>query len=110
MIPAGEYGAGAVIVWDRGRYDNRTEQDGKRRPVAQALQDGHLVIELHGEKLRGGYALQRVATGKDERWLLIKLRDGAADARRRPTSSQPQSVLSGRTVADLVQGSERSNG
>ena len=46
------------------------------------------MIALHGEKLKGGYALQRVATGKDERWLLIKLKDEAADARRRPTSSR----------------------
>jgi DNA ligase D-like protein (predicted 3'-phosphoesterase) len=101
VIPAGQYGAGAVVVWDRGSYDNLTERAGRSQPVGQALRDGHLVIALHGEKLRGGYALQRVATGKDERWLLIKLKDDAADARRRPTSSQPESVLSGRTVADL---------
>jgi hypothetical protein len=58
------------------------------------------VIGLHGQKLTGGYALQRVATGKDERWLLIKLRDAGADARRRPTSSEPKSVISGRTLAE----------
>ena len=110
VIPEGQYGAGAVIVWDRGSYENRTERDGRPRPVAQALRDGHLVVELHGEKLRGGYALQRVATGQDERWLLIKLRDAAADARRRPTSSQPQSVLSGRTIADLEREAERADG
>jgi DNA ligase D-like protein (predicted 3'-phosphoesterase) len=102
VIPEGEYGAGAVVVWDRGTYDPLTEQDGERKPVAKALEDGHLVIRLHGEKLTGGYALQRVAEGKDERWLLIKLKDEAADARRRPTRSQPRSVLSGRTVDDLA--------
>jgi len=108
VIPEGQYGAGAVVVWDRGSYDHLTEQDGERKPVAKALEDGHLVIRLHGEKLRGGYALQRVAEGKDERWLLIKLKDEAADARRRPTTSQPRSVLSGRTVEDLAeQGAEQ---
>ena len=101
VIPEGQYGAGAVVVWDRGSYDNLTLRDGVAQPVEQALRDGHLVIELHGEKLKGGYALQRVATGEDERWLLIKLKDDAADARRRPTSTEPRSVLSGRTVADL---------
>jgi DNA ligase D-like protein (predicted 3'-phosphoesterase) len=101
VIPEGQYGAGAVVVWDRGSYDNLTEEDGGAKPVARALEDGHLLIRLHGEKLRGGYALQRVATGKDERWLLIKMKDEAADARRRPTSTQRESVLSGRTVADL---------
>ena len=101
VIPEGEYGAGAVIVWDRGSYDNLTEADGKPKRVAEALRDGHLLIELHGAKLKGGYALQRVSSGKDERWLLIKTKDAAADARRRPMSTQPKSVLSGRTVDDL---------
>jgi DNA ligase D-like protein (predicted 3'-phosphoesterase) len=110
VIPAGEYGAGAVVVWDRRSYENLTMRDGEPQPVAQALRDGHLVIELHGEKLHGGYALQRVAGGKDERWLLIKLKDAAADARRRPTSSQRKSVISGRTVADLAREAERADG
>jgi DNA ligase D-like protein (predicted 3'-phosphoesterase) len=104
VIPEGEYGAGAVIVWDRGRYDNLTEAHGRPKPIAEALQDGHLLIELHGTKLKGGYALQRVSSGKNERWLLIKMKDAAADARRRPTSTQPGSVLSGRTVDDLETG------
>ena len=103
VIPEGQYGAGAVVVWDRGTYEPLTEQDDKPKPVAKALEDGHLAIRLHGEKLRGGYALQRVAEGKDERWLLIKLKDEAADARRQPTTSQPRSVLSGRTVEDLAE-------
>ncbi|MCC2662865.1 MAG: ligase [Geminicoccaceae bacterium] len=106
VIPSGQYGAGAVVVWDRGSYDNLTEEDGKPKPVARALADGHLLIRLHGEKLRGGYALQRVATGKDERWLLIKTRDEAADARRRPTATEPQSVLTGRTMAGLMRQSD----
>jgi DNA ligase D-like protein (predicted 3'-phosphoesterase) len=106
VIPSGQYGAGAVVVWDRGSYDNLTEEDGKPKPVARALADGHLLIRLHGEKLKGGYALQRVATGKDERWLLIKMRDEAADARRRPTATEPRSVLTGRTVAGLIRQSD----
>jgi DNA ligase D-like protein (predicted 3'-phosphoesterase) len=110
VIPAGQYGAGAVVVWDRGSYDNLTMRDGQPQPAGQALQDGHLVIDLHGEKLQGGYALQRVATGKDERWLLIKLKDAAADARRRPTSSQRKSVISGRTVADLKREARHGDG
>ena len=102
VIPKGQYGAGAVIVWDRGTYDNLTETDGKPKPVADALEAGHLVILLHGQKLKGGYALQRLGSADDPKWLLIKLKDQAADARRRPTSSQPRSVASGRTVAQLA--------
>jgi DNA ligase D-like protein (predicted 3'-phosphoesterase) len=101
VIPEGEYGAGAVIIWDRGTYDNLTGADGALKPVAEALADGHLLIELHGRKLKGGYALQRLGSADDPKWLLIKLKDEAADARRRPASSQPRSVASGRTVAEL---------
>ena len=60
------------------------------------------MILLHGQKLKGGYALQRLGSADDPKWLLIKLKDQAADARRRPTSSQPRSVASGRTVAQLA--------
>ncbi|MGH7563623.1 MAG: DNA polymerase ligase N-terminal domain-containing protein, partial [Gemmatimonadota bacterium] len=64
VIPEGEYGAGAVIVWDRGTYRNLTD-DGDEVPVARAIDDGHLKIWLDGEKLRGGYALTRIGKGKD---------------------------------------------
>jgi DNA ligase D-like protein (predicted 3'-phosphoesterase) len=101
VIPQDEYGGGAVIVWDRGTYDNITEKDGKLQPVGEALDRGRLLVRLHGEKLEGGYALHRTSKGKDERWLLIKMRDDRADARRRPTSTQPESVVSGRTIGDI---------
>jgi DNA ligase D-like protein (predicted 3'-phosphoesterase) len=101
VIPADSYGAGAVIVWDRGRYDNITEKDGDLQPMADALAAGHALIRLHGRKLRGGYALQRVAEGDEERWLLIKMKGEGADARRRPVSTEPESVLSGRTIDAL---------
>jgi DNA ligase D-like protein (predicted 3'-phosphoesterase) len=101
VIPEGQYGAGAVIVWDTGSYRNVTERDGQEVPLEQALADGHAVVELEGEKLRGGYALRRIGGGSRERWLLIKTRDEAADARRRPVSTQPESVLSGRTVEQV---------
>ncbi len=98
VIGSGQYGAGAVIVWDTGSFRNLTERDGQQVPLDQALADGHAVVELEGEKLRGGYALTRVGGDRRERWLLVKTRDGSADARRDPVSTQPESVLSGRTV------------
>jgi DNA ligase D-like protein (predicted 3'-phosphoesterase) len=101
VIPKDEYGGGSVIVWDRGTYDNITVKDGRPQPVATALDQGHLMVELHGHKLSGGYALQRISRGDDERWLLIKMRDEHADARRRPTSTQRKSVLSGRSVKQV---------
>jgi DNA ligase D-like protein (predicted 3'-phosphoesterase) len=99
------YGAGTVIVWDMGTYTNRTEEDGESVAVEKAIDDGHVVFELHGEKLRGAYALTRTGTapGGKERWLLIKKRDEAADARRRPVTAQPESVLTGRTIEAVAE-------
>lgn len=102
VIPKDEYGGGSVIVWDRGSYDNITVKGGKPQPVAKALDEGHLMVELHGQKLSGGYALQRIGGGDDAKWLLIKMRDEHADARRRPTSTQRRSVLSGRSVKQVA--------
>jgi DNA ligase D-like protein (predicted 3'-phosphoesterase) len=102
VIPKDEYGGGAVIVWDRGTYENVTEKAGRLQPVADALAAGHLMINLHGQKLAGGYALQRIGGGEKAKWLLIKMKDEEADARRRPTASARRSVLSGRTVRQLA--------
>jgi DNA ligase D-like protein (predicted 3'-phosphoesterase) len=100
----GDYGAGAVIVWDTGPYRNRTERDGREVPMARALADGHAVVELDGRKLRGRYALTRTDTEPRERWLLVKVRDDEADARRNPVSTQPESVLTGRTIEQVAEG------
>jgi DNA ligase D-like protein (predicted 3'-phosphoesterase) len=99
-IGEGSYGAGAVIVWDSGTYEPLTEG-----PVTAALRDGHFSFWLDGHKLTGGWSLQRTGTraGKAQ-WLLVKRRDEHADARRRPTSTQPESVLSGRTVEQVAAG------
>ena len=96
VIPTGEYGAGGVIVWDRGTYTNATNYK-----MTEGLKRGHVSFRLHGEKLRGGYALTRIREGKDETWLLIKRRDEDADARRKQVRSRPESVLSGRTLDEL---------
>lgn len=102
VIPEGEYGAGPVIVWDTGTYESlKTDDDGEPVPMSDQLDGGHATFRLHGEKLSGGYAITRVATGDDERWLLVKMDDEEADARRNPTSTQPESVKSGRTIDEV---------
>jgi DNA ligase D-like protein (predicted 3'-phosphoesterase) len=95
-IPEGEYGAGTVMVWDTGPYRNL-----KETPIEQQLDDGHAEVWLEGEKITGGYALIRTAQGEDARWLLIKMNDDAADARRNPTSTEPESVMTGRTLKEI---------
>lgn len=100
-IAEGEYGAGTVIVWDRGTYRNLKEDEGLS--VDEALEDGHLTVWLEGEKLRGGYALTQTRMRGDPRnWLLVKMDDDEADARRNPTSTQPDSVLTGRTLQEVA--------
>jgi DNA ligase D-like protein (predicted 3'-phosphoesterase) len=98
-IPKGEYGAGAMIVWDRGTYRHAT--DDEDATMEQALADGHVRVWLEGQKLRGGYALTRFR-GEDQ-WLLVKTKDEGADARRNPLRTQPESVKSGRTVRELAE-------
>jgi hypothetical protein len=88
-----------VIVWDAGTYRPLTEE-----PFSEALERGHAAFWLDGHKLKGGYALNRFKTGKDEAWLLVKMKDSEADARRRPVSTQPESVLTGRTVEEVARG------
>ena len=68
----GALGSGGVIVWDRGTYEQ-----GGRVAWPEALERGHAVFVLHGEKLRGGFALQRTRPGAKPQWLLIKRRDDA---------------------------------
>ena len=102
VIPKGQLGSGTVLIWDAGTYQNITQKDGNNYPIAKALNEGHALINLNGLKLQGGYALQRTATGKDERWLLIKLDDDAADARRNAVSTEPNSVVTGRSIKQIA--------
>jgi DNA ligase D-like protein (predicted 3'-phosphoesterase) len=102
VIPEGQYGAGVVLVWDTGPYDNITETNGETVAMADAIEAGHVVVRLHGRKLTGGYALERTDTGDDERWLLVKVDDDDADARRNPVSTEPKSVVSGRTLEEIA--------
>ena len=97
VLPDARRGTGAVIIWDRGVY---TSRDGS---AAQALAAGHLAFELQGEKLRGGWALTRVAEGRDERWVLVKVRDDHADRERDLVEERPESVVSGLTVDELAE-------
>jgi len=100
VIPEGEYGAGTVLVWDRGPYRNLREGD---RSMTEALDEGQVEVSLEGKKLKGGYALVRTGSeGDQERWLLVKMDDEEADAWRNPVSTEPKSVLTGRTLDEVA--------
>jgi DNA ligase D-like protein (predicted 3'-phosphoesterase) len=92
----GAVGDGHAIVWDRGRYEQ-----GGRVAWPEALDRGHAVFVLHGDKLRGGFALQRTRPGEKPQWLLIKRRDEHARPGSDVVSERPQSVISGSTLDEL---------
>jgi DNA ligase D-like protein (predicted 3'-phosphoesterase) len=112
VIPEDEYGGGTVLIWDRGSYRNLKDSDGEEEAesVSQQIDDGHVTIWLNGAKIAGGYALIRTDQGDDERWLLIKMDDDEADARRNPVSTEPKSVKSGRTLEEIRKEEGDNNG
>ena len=93
----GKLGDGGVIVWDRGSYEQ-----GGRVAWPEALERGHAVFVLHGEKLRGGFALQRTRPGEKPQWLLIKRRDEEAQPGSDVVAERPQSVLGGKTLDNTL--------
>jgi bifunctional non-homologous end joining protein LigD len=104
LIPEGNYGAGAVIVWDRGEY---RVIDPPGADAAECVRAGKLDIEMHGFKLRGAFTLVRMRDrvkkkkpDEKEQWLLIKKRDDFV-ADDDVTEAHPRSVLSGLTLDEL---------
>src|SRR5437773_1274675 len=96
IIPEGNYGAGAVIVWDRGRWVPLED------PV-EGMRKGKLLFELQGYKLKGKWTLVKLKKGEKE-WLLIKEKDAYVSA---DSALPPESVLSGLTVEELKAGKDR---
>jgi DNA ligase D-like protein (predicted 3'-phosphoesterase) len=94
----GRLSSGGAIVWDRGTYEQ-----GGRVAWPEALDRGHAVFVLHGEKLRGGFALQRTRPGAKPQWLLIKRRDEFARSGSEIVAESPRSVISGLTLEELLE-------
>lgn len=102
VIPKGAYGAGTVMVWDIGKYRNiKEDDDGELMPMHECLKKGRIEVFLEGEKLEGAYALVRTQLGEGKDWLMVKMRDEYANARRNPVSTQNKSALTDRTMAEI---------
>lgn len=96
IIPAGQYGGGTVVVWDRGTWT----PEGDAR---EAMKKGRLTFTLDGDKLSGRWHLVRTKPqGKQEGWLLFKGRDDAASDKLDIVEKRPESVISGRTVEEIA--------
>jgi DNA ligase D-like protein (predicted 3'-phosphoesterase) len=94
------YGAGTVIVWDRGEFRATTPD----QSMGEALDAGYARFALEGRKLRGEWSLRRMSgTGRERQWLLTKRRDEHADAARDPVADEPESVVSGLTIEQVAE-------
>ncbi|KAA6461175.1 DNA ligase D [Acidobacteria bacterium AB60] len=107
IIPKGQYGGGTVMLWDRGSWEPHGDVD-------EGLKKGSLKFTLHGEKMRGSWALVRMKPRPGDRadkpnWLLIKEHDGEerAETDAPVTEAEPDSVLSGRSIAQIAEDSDR---
>ena len=100
IIPKGNYGAGSVMLWDRGTYEILGDVSAEEQ-----LARGDFKFRLHGEKITGEFAIVRMKRGKGNEWLLLKKKDAAAQ----PgwiTEDHAVSVLTGRTQEEIAQGLE----
>src|ERR1700682_3404033 len=98
VIPAGEYGGGTVMVWDKGTWSPQSE-------IAASLAKGDLKFTLHGEKLKGSWVLVRTrgyGSSSKTSWLLIKHRDLFASATKDITEEMPRSAISRRLLAEIA--------
>jgi bifunctional non-homologous end joining protein LigD len=105
IIPKGAYGAGTVLVWDRGRWFPEGDP-------YQGLKKGRLAFRLEGEKLKGGWYLVRMRVKPNEtrkNWLLIKARDEWDRTAKDPDILQrsPRSVVSDRSIEEIAEGKSK---
>lgn len=99
VIPEGHYGAGTVIVWDRGTYRNAKGNDVS---LEMNLEEGHATLWLEGTKLRGGFALIRTGRGEKPRWLFFKMKGDEARPGSDVLAEMPNSVKTGRSLEDVA--------
>src|SRR5439155_20975248 len=102
IIPEGNYGAGTVMVWDEGTYEPvpaGTPEDNERTLRAD-LDKGHLRFILHGQKLRGRFALVRFNRGKPNEWFLLKAKDDFASTDE--VTAQGRSAATGRSIDEIA--------
>ena len=97
IIKEGNYGAGAVIVWDRGLFSSL-----KKEKMSTSIRKGEVTVLLEGEKLKGAYALIRTHYQGKKSWLFIKMNDTYADTSLDITHKKPTSVISGKTIEQIA--------
>lgn len=105
-IPEGEYGAGTVMLWDRGTYE--AEDGGGVDSIRDGYERGDLKIVLHGKRMLGGWVLVRMRrAGPRNQWLLIKHRDEFASAKIDAVGKALTSVTTDRMMEEIANGRKR---
>lgn len=106
IIPKGNYGAGTVMVWDEGTYveRNSTGREDSESAVLSGIENGHVTLILHGQKLQGEFALvqlpDRKSRGDEKSWLMIKKRDTYSSYH--DITREDRSVKTGRTIQEIA--------
>jgi DNA ligase D-like protein (predicted 3'-phosphoesterase) len=102
VIPPGQYGAGIVLIWDKGYFEHLSTGS----TLIEDYNNGHLIINLHGKKLKGKFILQRLRKSSSVQWLLIKLKDNH-DRMQPPITDKERSVVSGMTLKQIASKSQK---
>jgi len=104
-IPEGNYGAGTVMVWDEGIYEalgyERESIKDQEKILVQELKKGDLKFVLHGEKVKGAYALVKIKGRGENAWLLIKKKDD--EASKTDITKKDRSVLTNRNLRQIAE-------
>lgn len=104
-IPEGNYGAGTVMVWDEGIYEalgyERESIKDQEKILLQELKKGDLKFVLHGEKVKGAYALVKIKGRGENAWLLIKKKDD--EASKTDITKKDRSVLTKRNLRQIAE-------
>lgn len=96
-IPEGQYGAGTVMVWDCGTYENIHRKDGKLVPMGECLKNARIEIILHGKKLKGAFVLIKIKNN----WLFFKKNDDFSSTQD-ITKTETRSALTNRTIDEIA--------
>ena len=104
IIPAGNYGAGTVMIWDEGNYESLEETNGTKaaqeKALLRGLREGSIKFRLNGKKLKGEFALVRTKGRGENSWLLIKHRDRFAA--ETAVTDKDRSVISKKTLEQIA--------
>jgi bifunctional non-homologous end joining protein LigD len=108
VIPAGEYGGGTVMLWDRGTYSADEAVNGDHQATIRAgYQKGKIDLTFVGQRVQGSFALVRTSRGTKPQWLLIKHRDEYAARGSDIVADEVTSVATGRTMEEIAEGRSR---